>query len=398
MGYFEDLLLRAKGTAGKVLTGVGTALGAPQLVPGGLGIQYQSEGSAALTPEQRIAESLKQTGAIAEGDYALANSMGLPYAPSRADGGILTNQAQQDNSTAVTKTRQQWIDQGVNPDSLTTNDGVNFRQPTPSTGGGSGYDFNAAMQRQRDLARGVYNEGLRRAGSAYDRARGLFDEGSALLGKKRDQFKETFDQGSGDILNAYEGERGNLQASAQNAASKSANLLRAMGLGGSAAIKSEGRLRQQNTKQAGTLSTERSLNDRANLGQFNDNQDWANTQESTLTRGLNDAAEARRSAENQAGLVEAGDVNTINDRMGGFLNTILQNQLALEAANSGVGAKTVNPYAVNISDLASSLGTQVPTVGGVASTGDQAANVVDPNALDQIKKRQASSGLYGRVA
>ena len=255
-------------------------------------------------------------------------------------------------------------------------------------------DFNAL----REIARNTYNEGLRRAGAAFDRARGLFDEGIQTLGKKRGEFKTTYDTGNNDILTSYEGSRGNLQSSAKNAATKSANLIRAMGLGGSAILRSEGQQKQDQARQLGSLNVEKTANERENLKQFNANQDWANLQESSLNRGLRDAQEARTAAENQAGLIEAGDYQTINERMGNYLNTILQNQLALDAANSGVASKAVNPYAVNISDMVDSLSAAVPTIGGQGgANGVQNVNI-DPNNLtaEQLKKLVLSGASGAR--
>lgn len=406
MATLDELRKMIYGKAGRTIDVVGSALG--NIVPEakafgdqGLSGYLESVGSETMTPEERIANSIAQTGAVAEGDYAQAvQQTGSPYIASRAEGGILTPQAVQQNNNSVTKTREEWLRENVNPDTLTTDDGINFRRPTPAGGGTPGVDFNALLQQQRALARSYYDEGVRRAGAAFDRARGLFDEGIQTLGKKRGEFKTTYDTGNNDILTSYEGSRGNLQSSAKNAATKSANLIRAMGLGGSAILRSEGQQKQDQARQLGSLNVEKTANERENLKQFNANQDWANLQESSLHRGLRDAQEARTAAENQAGLIEAGDYQTINERMGNYLNTILQNQLALDAANSGVASKTVNPYAVNISDMVDSLSAAVPTIGGQGgASGVQNVNI-DPNnlTLEQLRKLGASgvagAGLY----
>lgn len=264
----------------------------------------------------------------------------------------------------------------------------------PSQPSTPGVDFNALLEQQRALARSAYDEGLRRASAAFERARRLYDEGIGALSKRREEFKGLFEEGEGKILDRYEQERGNLQASAQNAETRSRNALRALGLGGSAYVKQEGQQRQTNAKAAGELSTQRSENDRANQREYDSRLDWANTQESSLKRILADAEEARRSAENQSGLIYAGDVSGINSQMGNFLNSILNNQLALQTANAATTEKVANPYAVNISDLTGALTAQLPTIGGGAG---QAAggNVVAPNTLDELLALQRKAGVYG---
>lgn len=394
----EELKKLALGKVGRVIDVAGNALG--NIVPQvsaygdqGLSGYLESIGSEAMTPEERIANSIAQTGGVAEGDYASAvEQTGNPYIASRYEGGILTPEAQQANQNSVTKTKEEWLRENVNPDTLITDDGVNFRQPTPGGGGTPvGPDFNAL----RELARNIYNEGLRRAGAGFDRARGLYDEGMGLLAKRRGEFKETYDTGNADILNSYEGERGNAQASAKNAATKSANLLRAMGLGGSAVLKSEGGQRQDQARIMGNLNTEKTRNERENLKGYNANQEWAGTQESAIRRALNDAQEARTAAENQSGLIEAGDVNAINDRMGQYFNQILAQQQALELANAGTNSKAVNPYAVDLPSMVNSLTPFTPTIGGTAAVDNSGININQTNTLADLLKKQRAAGVAG---
>ena len=263
---------------------------------------------------------------------------------------------------------------------------------TDTGAGGSGPNFDQLIE----LARSAYDEGLRRVRSAFDRTKGIYDEGVSGLKKKIGEFTDTYNTGSSDILNKYEQERGNLQASAKNAETKSNNLLRALGLGGSAIVRSEGRLRQEGAKQAGNLSEQRTFNDRENLKQFNANQDWANSQQSALDRILADANEQRIAAENSAGLVYAGDVGAINERMDNYFNNLAALEAAGGSTNAGTSAKTVNPYAVNIDSLVNSLNPSTPDAGtpGVSTTA-QAANVVDDNTLLSLLQRQKRAGIAG---
>lgn len=278
-------------------------------------------------------------------------------------------------------------------------------QPTgaPAAGGGaaggavsgSGFDFNAVLEQQRKLAASAYEEAKRRAQAGYDRAKGVFDEGLGLLGKRRGEFSDTYNQGNSDILTSYEGGRGELQAADQGAQTRLANILRAAGLGGSAALRGQGRLTQNNAKNLGTLNEARAGNERENLKGFNANTDWANTQESALYRTLADAAEAQRATENQAGLVEQGDLAGINERSGGYLDQILNNQLALQSMMGGINSKAVSPYSVNLPSLTGKLSSSVPTLSGNGSTTDQAVSLSPTQSyLDWLKQQSAGAGLY----
>lgn len=267
---------------------------------------------------------------------------------------------------------------------------------TKDTGGGGGVDFNAILQQQRALARQVYDEGMRRASAAFDRTRGIVDEGRQLLGKRKEEFKGLFDEGGAKILDTYEGERGNLQSSAEGAATRSANSLRAMGLGGSAVIKSEGKQRQNNVKALGSLQTQRDTNDSANKREYDERLNWANVQDSALTRQLADAEEARRSAEAQAGLIEAGDVQGINERLGGYLQSILSNQMAAEQASKATGEYVANPYAVDINSFKGALQSVVPTIGGAGAGGidNMGVNIQEQDPRLALLRKRAGGALY----
>jgi len=228
--------------------------------------------------------------------------------------------------------------------------------------------FERNVQSQRDLARSTYEEGKRQAGDAFNRARGIYDEGVGLLGQRKQEFQKLFSEGQDNILNRYESERGNLQAASQGAETRSANSLRALGLGGSAAIKSQGRLAQQNARAAGELATQKDQNESANTGVFNERQTWANTQDSALQRSLQDAYDQRTAAENQAGLVERGDYQGIQQNVDGFLQNLSNQQASLAASRQGIGGYTANPTSINFADLTGGLQAVAPQLGGGAQS------------------------------
>jgi hypothetical protein len=397
---FQDLLKRILGATASKVNAAGNALGNP--LPD-LGLTEKGEyiGSQPLSTEERIAKSLENTGAIAEGDYQTGVNLGYsPLAlPSRADGGILTQPQMAQNSDAVSR---YLASQGVtdintlNPAQRTEYDRLQ-QENAPAGGGGGGIDFNALVEQQRALARSAYEEGMRRAGAAYDRARGLYDEGTQLLGQRRGEFQKLFDTGNVDIATEYQGRGGELGTSAQNRRMSDAAALQAQGFGGSAVERAQNRSSRDETRALRSLQENRDENKKENLGQFNERQTWANTQESGLRRGLEDAAEARRAAENQAGLVEAGDYQGITNNINGFLQSILQNQLALDASNKGVSEYTANPYAVNIDSVAGQLQQQLPQVSGGrgTTTANQGVSLDEQQKRLALLRKQSGGNMYG---
>lgn len=267
--------------------------------------------------------------------------------------------------------------------------------PTPRPSGGatpsaptSTPDAGVSLQ---DLSTTQINaareEARRQAGAGFERARGIYDEGMGLLKNRRQEFQNLFEQGRGNILDRFEQGRGELQASDQGAQTRLANALRAMGMGGSAYIKSTGKQTQDAAKALGGLQTERNNNENANLGEFNSRQDWANTQEGALQRSLEDANNARSAVESSS------DIGYLQD-IGNLFNTILSNQLAAKAA---AGSYTANPYAVNISDMTKALNGTLPNMtGGEGTVQDVNLKEQDPTLalLKKARSGVAGAGLY----
>lgn len=260
------------------------------------------------------------------------------------------------------------------PTPVPTPDNSNAAAPVQDT-------FATLLGRARDAARSTAENG-------FNRARGIYDEGMGLLKTRKDEFQNVFDTGNENILNSYEKGRGELQTSNAGAETRMANAMRALGLGGSAFVKSEGAQRQTAAKGLGTLNSEKNTNDLANLGQFNENQNWANTQENSLSRSLEDANNARSAAESSS------DIGYLQD-MGNLFNTILSNQLAV---NASAGTKVANPYTVNISDMTSALNGTTPslTAGGEGTVQNVKLQDQDPTLalLKKVRSGVAGAGLY----
>lgn len=263
---------------------------------------------------------------------------------------------------------------GTGGDTGGTGDGT-VTNPTPA----GTPDFESVLRGARDEAR-------RQAEAGYNRARGIYDEGMGILNKRRGEFQDLFEQGRENILGRYEQERGNLQESAQGARTRMANALRALGLGGSAFVKSEGRQRQNEARGLGNLAGERETNERANQAELSGRIDWANTQEGALQRALEDAGNVR------SGIESSADINYLND-VSGMLNRILENQMALNAAS---GNFTANPYQVNISDLTGALNAALPSLsGGSGTVQNVSLREQDPLLATLYQDPRKRSGVAG---
>lgn len=205
-------------------------------------------------------------------------------------------------------------------------------QGAQTSGGGGGIDFGALIDQARQRSRGIYNEGM-----------------SALQGKRK-QFSDIFEQGKGDILQGFEKGAGELQASATGARERNANALRALGLGGSAVVRSQGREKQAEAKGLANLQDIRGQNERGNQEAFQSNTDWANSQESGLNQFLQNAdAQANQGAFS-------------------LLDNILSSQIA---ANAARGQYTPNATTVNIPNFMNYL-TGISSNAGL--TGSQNPN------------------------
>lgn len=208
--------------------------------------------------------------------------------------------------------------------------------------------------------------------SILNRARGVYDEGLSALSSKRQQFKEAFDQGKEDILQQGQRAKGEAQTSAQGARTRNANALRALGLGGSALVNTKGREAQNEARTLAGINDQIGLNTRQNQGAYNTNLDWANAQESSLNRYLQDAQSARQAGENQ-----------INEGLFDYINNLASSLMA--QATAGIGGYQVNPYQANIGDFTDSVNSLVSGI-----TGGQEGNEnvsIDPNYLSTIFKR-----------
>ena len=242
------------------------------------------------------------------------------------------------------------------------NNNNNSSGQTAPTSGGTGYDFGAIIQRQMDTANGL-----------YDRAKGIYDEGKNALASKMTQFKNNFDQGNADILQGYQRGAGELQSSAQGAATRNSNALRALGLGGSAVERTQGRQTQNNMKALASLQDIRGANELQNKTAYDENTQWGNAMDSQLKRSLDDAGYQRQAASN--GLM---------DNLSNIFNNIINNQMAYAAS---IGQKAANPTMVDIPSMLNTL-QGVISNNGLSGGSVENQNVnIDQNDPNYWKKK-----------
>lgn len=384
---FADLLRQLTGRSDIGHTGAaGTPeLGVTEYVSDKLGLGRNDQGGSGAVPGANTTGAV--LGAVAPAPYTALKAV-TPYITSNppaqsGGGGGGGGGSELDELKAIEAAGN------LNPAQKTR-----LEELTAPTGGGGVPDTFGQMIA---LARAAAEEGRRRAGEQYNRARGIYDEGIGLLGKRKQEFQDLFDTGRETILDRYEGERGNLQASDQGARTRMSNALRAMGLGGSAFIKSEGRQTQNAAKALGGLQTQRNTNENANQNEFDTRQEWANTQQTALGRYLQDAEENRRAAENQTSLVERGDVNQINSNINSYLQNMYNTQAALAASGQEIGGFKANPYAVNMESMVGALNGGIPQVGQMGAGGVQNVNLQEQDPTLALLKRRggvAGAGLY----
>lgn len=378
---FAELLRRLTGRQDIGHTGAaGTIdLGLTEALSNLIAPKVNASGGSDLIPGENTTG--KVLGAVAPVEYAAAKAV-TPYISSEPRP---QQQPQQTPPPSNELSELEEIERAgnLNPAQRTRLNEIKNANP----GGGGGIDLEAMLREQRALARSAYEEGMRRANSAFDRARGLYDEGTQLIGKRRGEFQNLFDTGNQDITAEYQGRGGELGTAAQNRRTTDAAALQAQGFGGSAVERAQNRQSRDEIRGLGGLMQNRDVNKRENKSIFDERQTWADTQEAGLRRGLETAEENRRAAEAQAGLIERGDQAGITNNINSFLSNILQNQQALDASTKTAGAYEANPYAVNIGDATGALRAQLPTGGATGAGGVQNVN------LDEQKKKLALLGL-----
>ena len=230
----------------------------------------------------------------------------------------------------------------------------------------------SALALARDQARIVAQQG-------YDRARGIWDEGQGLLTDKMAQFQNIFDVGQATNQENYQGEKGNLLRTAGGAGTKLRNSLRALGLGGSAFERGQGRIDQQTAISRGNLASNRAANDRVNTQGYQNNQAFINTQGGALDRYLQDASNAASSANTSTDIGYLEGISSL------FSNI----QARQDAINVATGNYASAPASTDYSGILEGLNLN-PNLSGVNSSAqtNQATNLGNENLtyLEKLKR------------
>lgn len=363
----------------------------PRNFDSGISEAYAAEKNQALSPEG--GSQINPTGILAP----LDTNPGVYDAGGSTSGAILTDPNTGSQGTynelyapagtpRIDELRTIEAAGDLNPAQRTELDQLLASQPT---GGGDG-----GLGAQIALARGAYENRMGDLRRVFDEARGIYDQGMGTIGKRRGEFKDIYDTGNNDILTSFEGERGNLQRSAIGNVNTLRNILRATGMGGSAFTRGIGSQDKSNLRNLGSLSNEKTFNERENLKGYNTNQEWAGNQEGELGRYLRSAQGNYDSGVEKAGLVNMGDVAGINNSFDQLRSNIYSQKAALEAAGGNVAAYKADPFAPNLSDMTNSLNVSMPNFATPTSGTNEAANVNPQLSYFDLLKKRAGGTMY----
>lgn len=268
---------------------------------------------------------------------------------------------------------------------------------TTDAGRGSdqGIDLARILADQRAVAQGAYNQGMSSVNRAMDRAKGIRDEGLGVLGQRRGQFEDQYDEGKQDIVQGFQQRMGEGQRAAQGQTMRNRAALQAMGLSGSALLRSQGREQQDQARALATGQDQRAQNERQNQGAFDENNMWADSQESSLKRDYSDTQGKAQDNEGilsqmlmQSAARERGDI-------GGWIQNMLNQQKAIELSNmenrrAGLDAYSATPFNASLGDTTGMLNSQVSGELGTGGGGGQMAanipqnqNLLDPRRIGQ---------------
>jgi len=266
------------------------------------------------------------------------------------------------------------------PTSSPTNQ-IDLKTPDNNSGNDGG------MSAQINLARGAYENAMRDLQSVFGQAQGVYDQGMGSVGKIRDRATESYNTGRDNILNRFEGERGNLQRESTGNANRLRGTMRALGMGGSAYVRGIGNNDKANARAIGSLRQSRGQNELANTQQQTQSNDFADTQEGTLNRYMQGASRALQSGQEKASLVNQGDVAGINSGFNDLRSNIFANQQALKAAGGAAAGYTVDPFAPNMASMIGSLNGGLPQFSGQQAVQGGNVNLANEN-LTYLEKLQ----------
>jgi len=259
-----------------------------------------------------------------------------PYTnASVGESGYITSPIPLDNMNPGSGDYAPYLPAGTTPPTSSYSGGSSGGSSSVSSNGFEGI-LGAADQARRDA--------IARATENYNIGRSIYDQGLNTLGTRRKQFEELFSNTQGDILTGYEKNRGEMQSSASGEATRSANALRALGLGGSAVINSQGRQAQENARSLGSLQESRTASDRANATNKSEQDLWANSQEGALGTYLQQLG-------SQKSLAESGAGTDYSNLLGNVASQIA----ALQAARGNIDSYSANPISVDPSAWLSSV-------------------------------------------
>lgn len=328
---FQELLAAAAGKYGKYVTTVGTALNAPQLVPGGAGAALQNWAS----PQNQ------------------RNNLPLvPTQPAIIDptGGKMSYNT---------------------PQILGAKDTNNTTQTTTSGGGGSNGGNTSGTSNNSnnfgvDLAGRAFEAAKDQARSIRENGQNTFQSLLDQVSKFRDRAKELYTNSDQQITNTSADTLGSNARTAQELAGESRARARAVGLGDSSKFTTQNKVDANLAATQGNVLAKKGENQRANDVLLQTRNDQADTNTATANDYL-------KQINDYAGQVENAGVNNY----GGALDNLLARANALSAINIP-NAQGLSGYTPDMTGIINTLnGLITPGTSAGTTTIDTPTNLAD---------------------
>ena len=148
--------------------------------------------------------------------------------------------------------------------------------------GGSSSTILDMLRRDRDRK-------LSELDNAYNMAKSYGSDAMNALTKRREGFEEDRTNTESDIFNQFGADRANLQTSAEGQDARTTRGLLAQGIGGSGLAEALRRNESSRQQNYGTLREGRRTDERTNETNFNERSRWADEQEASVNRYLEQA-------------------------------------------------------------------------------------------------------------
>lgn len=346
---------QAIGSAGKILTNVGTALNAPQIIPGGLGAAAQNYAS----PQNR--------------------SNNLPFAPvvNAQGGGVST-----ENNPPV-------VDKTVNPSTGGGVSGTGGNIVSQSTNLGEQLAGSETDRRIR-MIRELFDQGSQQVNAYRNNINSRFDDIAKAVGAFKDRAGVLRDNSGQEITNESAGILGSNAKTAQELAGTANAQGRNLGL--SSKVNMGQKLLGNLQATQGNTLAKRGENYRTNDANYQERIDTGDAQ-------MRDAESAKSAGLEQANLYDRQNLSNFGDNFEGaqlnfatLLNNVLGKSEALSAMKAP-DASGLTAYDPSFNGIVNTINGTLSSVtnGGNGQTSD-AGNLANPQTYADLLKKY--KGIY----